>query len=99
MSTHKTIARLLPRGALRALVGLAAGGVLVAPAGASQAITSFNASVSTSQAGGHPDFSFDFALANPGRTGGRQGRRSSTRPRACSATRTRSPAAPRATSR
>ena len=71
---------------------------MVAPAGASQAITSFNASVSTSQAGGHPDFSFEFALANPGRTGGRQGRRRSMLPRGCSETRTRSRAAPRATS-
>ena len=71
MSTHTTISRLLsPRGALRAAIvgalALLASALIVGPAGASQAITSFNASVSTSQAGGHPDFSFDFALANPG---------------------------------
>jgi hypothetical protein len=71
MSTHTNISRLLsPRGAIRAAavgaLGLLAAALLVTPAGASQAITSFNASVSTSQAGGHPDFTYDFTLANPG---------------------------------
>ncbi len=36
------------------------------PAAAAEQINSFNASVSTDQAGGHPDVSFDFALDNPG---------------------------------
>ncbi len=47
-------------------LGLLAAMLMVAPASASEAITSFHASVSTSQAGGHPDFSYEFALANPG---------------------------------
>ena len=71
MTTQTTISTLFsPRRALRAVMvgalSMLAFALLVAPAGASEAITSFNASVSTSQAGGHPDFSFDFALANPG---------------------------------
>jgi hypothetical protein len=52
--------------AIAAVLSLLAALLIAAPAGASQAITSFNASVSTSQAGGHPDFSYEFALANPG---------------------------------
>jgi hypothetical protein len=53
--------------AVRALLaGLGAALAIAAPAGAGQPITSFNASVSTSQAGGHPDVNFDFTLANPG---------------------------------
>src|SRR5262249_37695047 len=47
-------------------LGLLAALLMVAPAGASQAISSFHASVSTNQAGGHPDFSYEFALENPG---------------------------------
>ena len=61
MTTHRTL-----RAALIGALALVASAALVTPAGASQAITSFSASVSTSQAGGHPDFSFNFALANPG---------------------------------
>jgi hypothetical protein len=63
-----------PRSRSRLLVGLAlCGAVLmlfaalsVQRAAASQQVTSFGASVSTSQAGGHPDFTYEFALANPG---------------------------------
>ncbi len=71
MVTQTSISRLLsPRGALRAAMvgglGLLAALLMAAPAFAGEAITSFNASVSTSQAGDHPDFSYEFALANPG---------------------------------
>jgi hypothetical protein len=48
------------------LLGLLATVAVAAPAAASQQITSFDASVSTSQAGGHPDVSFDFTLEAPG---------------------------------
>jgi hypothetical protein len=38
----------------------------IAPASASEAISSFGVSTSTTQAGGHPDLSASFTLANPG---------------------------------
>ena len=71
MSTQTTSAPLFsPRRALNVVVAGAlsvlAAAVLAAPAGAVEPIESFNASLSTDQAGGHPDINFDFALEDPG---------------------------------
>ena len=57
-----TLTKVAIASALSLVVAIA----MAAPATASQAITSFDASVSTSQAGGHPDFSYEFALEDPG---------------------------------
>ena len=71
MSTQTTSARRLsPRRALRtalaASLSLAAAVALAAPAQASEAIDSFSTSISTTQAGGHPDFQTEFTLHQPG---------------------------------
>jgi hypothetical protein len=54
------------KGLLALAAALLAAAALAAPANALQQIESFNASLSTNQAGGHPDVSFDFALQSPG---------------------------------
>jgi hypothetical protein len=62
--------RLTPRRAVRAVLAMAlsltAVMALALPAQASEAIDSFSASISTTQAGGHPDFQTEFALHSPG---------------------------------
>jgi hypothetical protein len=51
---------------LAALVSLATAVVVAAPAQASQAIDSFSATISSNQAGDHPDITNSFTLHNPG---------------------------------
>jgi hypothetical protein len=48
------------------LLSLAAAAALCAPAHASQAIDSFSSTISTQQAGDHPDVTTEFALHDPG---------------------------------
>ncbi len=71
MSTQTTSARSSRLGApcvwsWQGLSVVLAAAALAAPAGAVEPIESFNASLSTDQAGGHPDINFDFALEDPG---------------------------------
>ena len=87
-----------PGSPLASRSALAAAAAIAAPAGASQQITSFNASVSTSQAGGHPDLSYDFGLENPGQPEAAKEVDPQPAARASSATPTRSRAARPATS-
>jgi hypothetical protein len=71
MSTRRSSAagllpRRLARPALAAVLSLIAAATFTVPAQASEAINSFSASISTTQAGGHPDFETEFALNSPG---------------------------------
>jgi hypothetical protein len=71
MTMQKITVRLalLPRLLRVATAGAAtliATGVLAASAGALQPIESFDAEITTAQAGGHPDLSYGFALEDPG---------------------------------
>jgi hypothetical protein len=71
MSMQKITARLasLPRALRAAAAGgaaLIASAALAASAGAVQPIESFDASITTAQAGGHPDLTYSFALEDPG---------------------------------
>ena len=68
-----------------------------APALATQPIETFEVSTSTTQAGGHPDLQTKFTLGDPGEPEAAKNVIVNL-PRDCSATRTRSRPAPRATS-